>query len=90
MSACGCAADSPQLLLKEAEKPRVAGWLLSAPPKAVCLDPGKKEYEVPELEAANTCKDAYIAKLESRSASQAKALRAIAEPEVAPAAKGKK
>ncbi len=47
-------------------------------PKAPqCLDPGKKSYEVAELEAANQCKDRYIEKVTTRFYSLAKATETL-------------
>lgn len=45
----------PQVVVKPAPAPKVAEWMLKVPGKTSCLDPGKKDYEVKELESAYTC-----------------------------------
>lgn len=52
---------------------KVDPTLRVVPKETSCLDPGKKDYQVPELEAAIQCKDAYIGKLKGRFNSLAKA-----------------
>ncbi len=53
-------------MLKAAPQPKVAEWLLRAPGKPSCLDPGKKDYEVKELEAAYGCRDADSGKVRAQ------------------------
>jgi hypothetical protein len=48
-----------------------------APKEPSCLDPGKKDYAVGELEKAIQCKDAYTQRLKSRFSSLAKATEAL-------------
>ncbi len=50
----------------ESQGPKVEGWVRKKPVKESCLDPGKKEYEVVELESALHCKDRNLEKLEKR------------------------
>ncbi len=64
-------------MLKEAEKPKVQAWVYEKPKTAPCLDPGKKDYPVDELEKAITCKDAYIERLEYRHGTLSKTLKEI-------------
>ena len=62
-------------MLKEAEVPKVQGWVLEKPKKVSCLDPGKKEYETSDLEKAIDCKDQYIEKLEYRHGALSKIVK---------------
>lgn len=64
-------------MLKEAEVPKVQGWVHQKPAKASCLDPGKKDYAVEELEKALGCKDQYIEKLEYRHGTLSKVVKEI-------------
>ena len=57
--------------------PRIDPSLRLKPKETSCLDPGKKAYEIPELEKALGCKDQYIGKLKSRFDSLAKASEAL-------------
>lgn len=80
MSGSGCgdlltSQKPPQLVLKEAEKPRVESWVYEKPRGKVCLDPGKKDYTVQELETANSCKDEYIERLEYRHGTLSRTLK---------------
>ena len=77
VSGCGELREWPgnlaQLELKQPQKPKIDPALRIAPKAASCLDPGKKAYEVQELEKAVQCKDQYIARLKGRFNSLAKA-----------------
>lgn len=79
MSAFGCESSPkpPQLLLKEAEVPKVQGWVLERPAKPSCLDPGKKDYSVEELEKARDCERTYTEKLEYRHGALSKVVKEI-------------
>ncbi len=46
--------------------PKVAGWVRLKPKKESCLDPGKKDYGVEELELALQCNERNLEKLEKR------------------------
>ena len=50
-------------MYKATPAPKVAEWMMKSPPEPSCLDPGKKDYEVNELEAAYGCKDADARKV---------------------------
>ena len=77
MSVSGCAQElpEPQIVYKAAPGPKVAGWLLQAPKRQSCLDPGKKEYEVKDLEAAYSCKEAEAEKTRGQLQSLQKVLK---------------
>ena len=45
------------MVLKEVPQAKVAEWLMRDPKKQLCLDEGKKDYEVPELTKAYACRD---------------------------------
>lgn len=66
----------PPLAVKP-EAPKVESWVYQKPKSASCLDPGKKEYEVKELEKALSCKDTYIQKLEYRHGTLSGVLKEI-------------
>src|SRR5262245_20521755 len=63
MSASGCASllgsESPTVLLKEVKVQPVSAEIKHLPKKPLCLDPGKKDYTVPELESAVGCWEDY-------------------------------
>ncbi len=67
--------DQPQNQV--AKKASVDPALRLAPKEFSCLDPGKKAYEVSELEAAVQCKDRYIQALKGRFYSLAKATETL-------------
>jgi len=67
---------SLSLLSQKPQVVKVDPTLRVAPKEPSCLDPGKKDYEIPELEKAIQCKDAYIGKLRGRFTSLAKATEA--------------
>ena len=62
-------------MLKEAEVPKVQEWVLEKPKRVSCLDPGKKEYTVAELEKARDCDGQYTEKLEYRHGALAKIVK---------------
>ena len=50
-------------MYKAAPGPKIAEWMLRPAKAPSCLDPGKKEYEVGELEAAVGCETAAAEKV---------------------------
>ena len=83
MSVSGCAEMKqwPQNLAQldsgqKAPAVKLDATLRVAPKEPSCLDPGKKEYEVKELEEALACREAYAKKLRSRFNSLARASEA--------------
>lgn len=69
------------MVLKEAARPKVAGWLLSPPGKTSCLDPGKKEYTVDELRASYLCSEKQAEKVRGQLGSLQKVVKGL-DPEV--------
>src|SRR5262245_16993548 len=63
MSVSGCGdllgSGSPTVLLKEVKTQPVSAEIKHLPKKPLCLDPGKKDYTVPELESAVGCWEDY-------------------------------
>lgn len=63
MSGSGCGSllgpDSPTLVLAEVKPQAIAPEVKHLPRKPQCLDPGKKDYTVPELESAVGCWEDY-------------------------------
>jgi hypothetical protein len=64
-------------VLKEAQVPKVESWVYKAPAKKSCLDPGKKEYTVKELEDERDCQAEYAKKLEYRHQTLSKVLQEL-------------
>jgi len=63
MSASGCGnllgSETPTVLLTEVKPQPIAKEIKHLPKKPLCLDPGKKDYTVPELESAVGCWEDY-------------------------------
>ena len=57
MSVCGCATqpETPQVLAEGRAIPKLDPKLVEAPKKKSCIDPGAKQYQVPELEKGLKC-----------------------------------
>ena len=52
----GCAATQEVVKVVEAKAPPpITGRFMQMPKEPICLDAGKKEYEVKELETATSC-----------------------------------
>lgn len=67
MLVSGCAKEQvPQLVIKEAKPPAVAGWMMKKPKMPVCEDAGKQDYTVPELENARACYREHVEVLDRR------------------------
>jgi len=62
-SASGCGSllgsESPMLIPTEVKVQPVSKEIKHLPKKPLCLDPGKKDYTVPELESAVGCWEDY-------------------------------
>ena len=80
MTGCGCASllksESPIVHYKEVKVQAVSPEVKHLPKKPICLDPGKKDYTVPELESALACQEEYASVVRGKYYSMKTAIEA--------------
>jgi hypothetical protein len=84
MSVSGCGnllgSEEPKILLKEAKAQPVSPEIKHLPKKPICLDPGKKDYSVQELESALACQEEYAQVVRGKYYSMKTAIEAREKP----------